>query len=288
MSASSQTTRNRGILAGLVCVHVVLHVIVLVLFLNRVMGPPGGPYDFILYPLFMLGPSQGALLAMWIVLGAGKFVWRILPTFVGTIVYLWLFGHADREWIPLMFGNLGSVFVFLCLSRIAGLSLLRATADSRRLGPTQFYIRDLLIWTTALAVVLSISRSLPVGWYRAVSAPMPNALTIFGCILFVSLTSIFSALGTRWLIARIAMTPLSVWLGAYLMVAAHVGFPSVAYFSLLLGLMAGWIVGSLLLIRLTGYRLTWKWRWSGAAANVPQEADQGGDASEVNVTPTTD
>jgi len=258
MTTFPSTNRTRAILTGLVAVHVGLHVVALSMIYNGVR--PGGPYDFIAFPFYMLGSSQGALVAIWAMLGRGKFLWRVLPTVLGAIVYLWLFQPADPDWIPLTFGELCVVGLLLAVARVAGLKIVKASTIPRAVGPTQFTIRDLLIWTTALAVVLSVLRCLPANWYLALSRPLPGAIVVFGCLTLVPLVALYCALGGRWLPVRLAAVPLAVYLGGYLLAAARIGPSSTGYFAMLLGLMAAWLLVSLWVVRLAGYRLAWRRR----------------------------
>jgi hypothetical protein len=254
----------------LVAVHVVLHVIALWVMMIPGSGPSGRLFDLVLFPLFTLGPSQGTLLALWAVLGGGRFVWRSVPTLLGTIVYLWYFKSANREWLDTTFGELGGWFAILLVGRLAGLQLAR-TADARH-DPRrrQFSIRDMLVWMVAVAVLLSALRCLPLN------ARMPR--TIFAGVLFTSLSlvggaSMFSLLGQGWLLARVLALPGAVAVGAVLLSrfpGAHSGW----HFAMLLALIGGWLAGSLLCVRRAGYRLTWQWRFSRKKRDVPGGPDR--------------
>jgi hypothetical protein len=259
----TSNTRTRRILAGLVAAHVVLHGVALAVMFTS-PGPPDGmwPYVVLVYALFMLGPSQGTLLALWLTFGRGKFLWRVVPAALGAVVYLWLFKNADPEWLASTFAHTCIWAVLLLVARLTGLELVRSStvgSDSRR---SQFYIRDMLAWMTALAVILSAMKCAPQDWLWPMT--IGEAISLFGGLGLVAGASIHSALGGGWLLARIMLPPLAVGVGAYVFATVRGTTFSVWYFALLLGLMAAWLVGSLLLVRLAGYRLAWRWRFSRA------------------------
>ena len=123
------------------------------------------PYEVLVDALFMIGPSQGTLLALWLALGGGKLLWRVVPTALGVVVYYWSWPQNVLDiWLVVVFGLFCFWGVVLLIARVTGLELERNNAfrsDSRR---SQFYIRDMLAWMTALAVVLSTMRCLPKIW----------------------------------------------------------------------------------------------------------------------------
>jgi hypothetical protein len=168
--------RTRWILAGLVVEHVVLNAIAV-----AVMMPPVHPgntlSDVFPYALFMLGPSQATLLAFWVMLGGGRFLWRVLPTVLGVVLYLWWFQRADSEWRMTIIGQVCIWGVLLLIARLAGLELVRSSTLPSASQPFQFSIWDMLMWTTALAIVLSVLRCLPTDWFP--SRPMPGFIVIF-------------------------------------------------------------------------------------------------------------
>jgi hypothetical protein len=237
----------------------VLYAIALAVMMSPI-HPDGESSDVFLYALFMLGPSQATLVALWAMMGGGKFVWRVLPTVLGVILCLWWFGKADREWREVTFGQFCVWGPLLLVARFTGLELVRSSVQRSALRPFQFYIRDMLMLTTAFAVILSALRCLPTDWFQP--RLMPGFMVVFGSLAFVAASSLLCSLGRRWPLVRILGVPLAIIVGAYLMVAAHIGNSSVWYFAMLLGLMAAWLVASLFLVRLAGYRLAWRWRFS--------------------------
>jgi hypothetical protein len=249
--------RASRLIAALVVTHVLLHVVALSVELRRPQLL-GEPRDLILYVLFMLGPSQGTLLALWAVLGGGKFLWRVLPTLLGAVAYLWCFESADGEWLGTTFVELGIWGAILMAGRLTGLELARPADSTGISRPFQFSIRDMLAWTTALAVLLSTLRCLPINWEHC---SLPSTVVIGLSLTLVGGASMFCTLGGGWRLARLLPVPSAVGVGAYVLAATLQNF-SAWYFALLLGLMSAWLVASLLCLRYAGYRLVWRWRFA--------------------------
>ncbi len=144
--------RTHWLIATLVLVHVALHI--MALFTIPPSFPRDDPSEFFFYARFMLGPSQATLLAFWAALGRGRFLWRVLPTVVGAIVYLRCITFPSPGFQTYTVGQLGVMGVLSLVARVVGVELVRGNdlpAASRRF---QFTIRDMLTWMTALAVIL--------------------------------------------------------------------------------------------------------------------------------------
>jgi hypothetical protein len=253
--------RARRIVVALVVVHIVLHAIAVSVML-RDWSPGGGLLslsDMTLYALFMLGPSQGTIVAVWVILGGGKFLWRLLAPALGAIIYVGCFSSSSinmRQWLITTIGVMAIWAAILLAARWMGLRLLRFSDSKVPSGPFQFYIRDMLAWTTGVAVVLSAWRCLPEDAFGFLHQEMPGV--VFISLTLVAAISTFSALARRWLVARIVLLPVIVGVAAHLLTdKISGGFPW-WYFPLLLGLMAFWVVGSFLVLRMAGYRLTWR------------------------------
>jgi hypothetical protein len=227
------------------------------MILSGVRPQPTFPLsDIPRYALFMLGPSQGTLVALWAVLGGGKFYWRVLSVVLGTLLYLRCFWSVDKEWLIITFVEMYFCGAILLMFRWAGLRLMRYSDSRMASGPFQFYIRDLFAWTTALAVVLSAWRCLPADAFRFLQPSIPVA--IFLSLALISGVSLFSALWRRWVVARTLLLPIVVIPAAmWINVAIGERLPW-WYFPLLLGMMVAWITGSLLILRFAGYRLAWR------------------------------
>jgi hypothetical protein len=261
------TTRARWLIAGLVVAHVVLHAVALAvvpIHLPRIWFPYMVALVANRTPL-MLGPSQGALLAVWVVFGGGRLAWRVLLTALGVFVYLRFFGGADPDWLIGTIGELGVCTAVLLVARLTGWTLVKSSDLTASQHPFQFYIRDILVWTTVLAMFLSVWRCQLIdttGIWRATTGfcHLPINPPIDGAILagltIVAIASIVVALGTRWLPARILFLLLAIGIGARLIARTFGDPPPLTLeYATSLALMAVWLVSSLLVPRAAGYRL---------------------------------
>ena len=255
---------KRFLIPSLVIVHLLLHALaVWPVMQDRLFV--GGWTDYFLYPLFMLGPSQGALLAVWIALGRRGTPWRVALAAIGTVAYLVCFHHADDEWLAMMIGEMAFMVALLLCARLTGLELTRSEQQPSVRPRFQFFIRDMLAWTTALAVVLSAGQVVVLyEWYPAYfHYAVGESLVVVGILSFVALVSLWAALGQRWFVVRVILPPAAVGAGAAIPASL---FPHSIWFSaMMLGLMAVWITGSLLVVRWAGYGLSWQWRFSREA-----------------------
>ena len=251
---------KRFLIPGLVVVHLLLHALSLWLPMGRWFKYSSWPL-FLLFTGFMLGPSQGALLATWIALGRRGTLWRVVLAAIGTVVYLGCFHRADDEWLALTTGEMAFMVALLLGARLTGLELTRFAQESAVRPRGQFFIRDVLAWTTALAVVLSAARFLILqGWYFNRYPKAVEFFAVFGSFAFIAVASLWAALGQRWLIVRLALPLAAVGAGAALLAAPSMGLSW--EFTMILSPMAAWMVGSLLVVRWAGYRLSWHWRFS--------------------------
>ena len=83
----------------------------------------------------------------------------------------------------------------LLVARMIGLELVRNTALTAVRRRSQFYIRDMLAWMTALAVSLSVMRSVPHDWIWLLS--IRDFIAAFGGLGLVAGASILNVLGRR-------------------------------------------------------------------------------------------
>ncbi|MGO8690866.1 MAG: hypothetical protein ACLQLG_14685 [Thermoguttaceae bacterium] len=227
--------------------------------------------------------SQSALVAFWAAFGGGRTLWRSLAVVLAVIAALWLIGKPGFElnwgilsdlrcYTPIVL--LGPVWALLLIARLLGLGLVSTPDAPRTLQPLQFSIADMLLWTTVVAVVSGLLRWLALDW-SVISREMVGWDAWRGFFFWgmVAMAAMFLALGRGHAILRILLLLLS--LGAYL------GMLEIIYGSgwdwgcfaglfgedpIPIGPMAGWLVGSLWLIRLAGYRLAWQWRFGRRTA----------------------
>lgn len=266
---SPATPRARRLVAGLIVVHVVLHALALLVC----KGPPAGNDLFYVafVALFVAGPGQGALLAIWTVFGNGRFLWRTLSVAVGALLYVWLVGLAERvdeEFVLCTIGELGFFAVLLCVARLTGLKLLRFSDVVKAPGPSQFYIRDMLAWMTALAVLMSAWRCLPSDAIQFRGRGMPAGVPVG--LAIVAGATMFSMLGRGWVVVRIVSLPLAIGIAAVWLAWSVGELGRIGFNAILLGVMALWLIASLLVLRLAGYRLAWRPELALRELAVPQ------------------
>ena len=207
-------------------------------------------------PLFLLGPTQGALLAIWTALGRAKLIWRVLPMALGVILYVRFIGNVDGEFVICTIGELVVCTAVLFVARLTGLQMVKSSDLAVASHPFQFYIRDILVWTTALAVFLSVWKCLPPDAIEFRHRSIPGA--VLTSLTLVAGVSIFSSLGRGWIVARIFSLPLGIGVTAALIAWTIPGASSTWYIAMMLGVMALWLVASLLVVRFAGYRLAWR------------------------------
>jgi len=126
------------------------------------------------HPMALLAPAllsvQLALVAMWAVFGTTRWSIRwpataaLLMLGVGVCVAPHAYGARKIAWLV---ASQAVVFLAGCLVlywrgnqiRIAGSGDVRRTAPFVEMGKAQFFMRDLLVWTTLAALILSLARA---------------------------------------------------------------------------------------------------------------------------------
>jgi hypothetical protein len=260
-----EENRAKWLIVGLVATHVLLNAVAFAIV-------PGTPLDdarplryVVLIALFTVGPSQGVLLAVWFAMGGGKFIWRAFATVAGTIVYAGFYLLAKpstrpaEEWLVFSLSTMVIAIVMLLFSRLVRLRLVRfGQPTPLRSGPFQFYIRDMFLWTTAVALVLGAWQCLPPRALGFLDPWVP--LVAVAVFLLVGGVSMFCALGRGWFAVRVSLVPIVAISSAELLNRTCPG-RSMIYFMAIIGLMMFWLVSSLLVLRCAGYRLAWRsWR----------------------------
>ena len=203
--------------------------------------------------------SQVSLLTIWAVLGSTTSWLRWLGLISGIGVWVALLTPGAEPGMPRMLCFLlsGQAMVLIGVLSIAHLTGIRlvtiSNADLPRQGavrrfPRQFSLRQILGWTTTLAVVLGL---LKLGAQHGLLPP-PSAywgpFFLIPCICqAVGATAALGVtLGPRWplmllLAIGLLATPVVILIGTL--------------FLLFIVLQAAWLVGSLLVVRMAGYRL---------------------------------
>jgi len=220
------------------------------------------------FPLLMLAPSQGALLGFWIAIGGKRTSWRVPLAFLSMVAYLGcvakLGSKNDDFYIPFVLLAFCVSSVLLPL-RFLGLRIVRGGfADRQR---PQFSLMNALVWMTTFAVLFGAIqwRSFPL--HRVAVGLGVAFLAVMGICTAVSVASLWSALGSKWMTARILVLFVTVAAVPCIMTTTVGSVQPLIYYGLLLAIEAAWIVSSLLVVRLAGYRLMWHWRLGRLADN---------------------
>jgi hypothetical protein len=223
--------------------------------------------------LFALGFAQVGLVAVWTGFGGKSLPWRILALVL--IVGLWSrllawfiaerdhVSTATTNWICALLAQTAVILVPLWAVRFRGVRLIRAEAANPSAaiancrGPLQFSLRYLLSWITVLAVVLGLAQytvefeelaeALIHGWRELGVFSLGHG----GLVL----AGFWAVLGTKRLGVRCLV---AVATTAATIAVNHLwtGIEELWLYSGLCVLQLLWVVGSLWVFRVAGYRMT--------------------------------
>lgn len=160
--------------------------------------------------------GQLGMIIVWGVLGSGHIIWRI-PAILVVLTQFWAFFHllirlkqgppgsAYLDWGSLLTIQAVLLAVLCGSLRLRGYSLLKVEAETKGAAadktkvPLQFGIRDVMIWTTSLAVLLAIAKAadfLTMNFLRNLYAPdILLSFTIGIITAVVLIVALWSALG---------------------------------------------------------------------------------------------
>lgn len=263
--------RRRWILIGLVVGLVVAAEVVVSLM---------DGFNFVSHDLWHVGYigmllSHGSLLGFWAALGGKATPWRLVTAVVAMAALMWVChetehyydaGNADWDFLTLL--QVCLVSLVLWVARLLGVELSdtlateAAEATDQERPWMQFSIRSLLAWTAATALLLGTIPWLlkePFGEYNLLPWPSIEFVVIIGPSLIIGTIAVWVALGTRWKIGRyvaIIATPAACSIVTWLIIRND----EITEFSVFFCTQFAWILILLLLIRLAGYRLTWRRR----------------------------
>ncbi len=271
---------KRWIYIGLVVAFVVLGELIMVFLIEHVYA------TWLEMCLFTMSLSHGVLLAIWAALGGRPTLWRLVAVVAALVALMWLCRHPDVQEI-LFILLLQSLFMatLLTLGRFFGVELTGEPAadcapatdgaglDSLPAEETerpwmQFSLWAVMSWTTAIAALLASFHYLPEDLVRRVSGDARGwviaAILLFSVAL-IGFGAMWITLGTRWTLMRYVVLGAAGAgaIGVLLLLNAFLapGYgPNVWELLLFCGSAMFWLVGSLALIRLAGYRLIWRRR----------------------------
>ncbi len=200
--------------------------------------------------------GQLGIITVWGVLGKVRWIWRLPCLFVVLMTYrnFYLMLTTVNS-MKIYYGNWSDIAmvqsvllsVLAGMLRLSGYSLTRAdmeqsspTANARFHSARQFGIRDVLIWTASLAVLLGVARAgkfLNVEFIkRFYGAEMLLVFTIAVCSSAIMVVAIWASLGEG-----------SVWLrsGVLVILSTSIGV-SVGVYCAIVGRRTGrWLVNSI-------------------------------------------
>jgi hypothetical protein len=236
--------------------------------------PTDGAVTWLNVALVALLPGQGTLLGIWAALGGKATPWRLVAAVVGVAGCVRLMQAIDPQnqtgtWIFIAFAQMVPVATLLMVAHFLGTEL---TVPSAFHPPqpgephprwAQFSLRSLFSWTTAMALLLGSLHCLlgeSLRWMFRDPEFISDLAAILCSGTLIGLGAIWLALGTRWPPARHAVL-LVTTLSAIGVLCLRPGLSEEVEFVLVhCSAQVSWVIGSLLLVRLAGYRLVWRRR----------------------------
>jgi len=232
-------------------------------------SPPSWPHPAVLV-LFALSMSQVSLAAIWTGFAGRWFYGRVTGLMLITVMWsryvAWIVAPSQIDDYACLYGSLMlaqtiAVLVSLTVARLSGARLVRADRvdmaddDSSGLSRFQFSLREMLSWTTMLAVVLGALRYtvdhdlFPAylgDWRQLAVLSLANAVP--------ALLAVWAALGTGRTTTRAIALALATAaaIGAGSMLAEVV---SLRAYAVLCILQVVFGLGSLCVFRMVGYRV---------------------------------
>jgi hypothetical protein len=231
--------------------------------------------------------GQLGIITVWSILGTGRWIWRLPCLFVVLVTYrnfYLLLTSVNSE--GTYYGNFSDIAVvqsallsvLVGMLRLSGYSLRRTeleqsspTTNARFRSSRQFGIRDVLIWTAALAVLLGIARAGNLlneeFMKRFYGAEMLFVFTVAVCTSAIMIVAIWAALGegSVWLrsgMLVVLSTSIGVPVGAYCAIVGRQGGRRFNIWMYAEYWWIGWMVltglllsASLLIFRTQGFRL---------------------------------
>jgi hypothetical protein len=180
--------------------------------------------------------GQLGVVIVWGILGSGHIAWRI-PALLVLLQSYWNFHsllvQINREppgryivgWDGLLTTQGVLLSLLIGILRLRGYSLVQLSPEDRTTGqrggakgPIQFGIRDVLIWTTSLAVLLAIAKGGDLLTLRFLKQFYnPGLLLLFTtgiCTALILIVALWAALGQGSIVARFSvLSVLSLGIG---------------------------------------------------------------------------
>lgn len=227
-------------------------------------GPPPMDRPTLLVMVFLaLLCSQTGLLAIWIRSGRTPFLWRALAGILWAVLaggMMERFAFPDADVINLCWFYSVQLMVIWGLLGLTRCRLARTadplTIERKRELPSQFSVRNLLVWITALAIILGVLRSLVL---LGIEFTEPKSDLIAICIIgtifaLPTLSALWAINGRRYPTLRGIQFFIVFGIVGFLILSAP-DQETIYYISLMFTLELLFLAGSLMVFRLEGYRL---------------------------------
>jgi len=174
----------------------------------------------------------------------------------------------DRElgiWVALLVVQTLPSVAALLLARLCGLELYRpGSRGVETIGSVlQFSLTRVISWMTAIGISLGVFLILP-KWHHLLGEMELRLCLPCG---IVAAASFWLVLGRAQLELRLVGAVVSIAIGTFVLGTFWVEFIGIAF---ALTVLVAWLSGSLAPVRLTGYRLTWRWKDCNTEGNGAQ------------------
>lgn len=242
-------------ISAMAAVHLLLLVLLLLFW-----KPREGPL-WIDYSCFAFLFSQGYLLGLWAALGGRPTPWRAISLVIVAATWGWFVHYQKGDYslaisfaTIVLLGQTFQVMGILLLARFMGLRLDKGEyGNENPIRHLQFSIGQALSWMTALAVFMGATHYLDCLNILFIDSDVSLPVSFFA----MGLAATWLMCGSRWIVLRCFTPLLLIGLGtAWIIPVEHIAWWEGVT---LLGCEAVMTAASLVVVRLTGYRLVWHW-----------------------------
>ena len=227
----------------------------------------GGGDELLTFLLMSLATAQGSLLGIWVALGGPPTPWRLIGAVVTLVGLMWVLyaafpGSGVEVWAYFMLAQSLATSLPLLALRFRGLAVALPDPDDSapQMQKLQFSLRSLLEWTTALAVLLGTLQMTTEEFQKPFTSW--QGLAEIGALLcadaLLALAALWMALGARSPGARMLMLGLVLVGSAFAIASTLDDSLLLTWIPLFVLLSTLWLIASLWVFRVLGYRLIWR------------------------------
>lgn len=170
---------------------------------------------------YSLVSTQLSFLTLWVILGPWSWQWRLpmvlaggagIFLFSGSFVYAYWYGNSRTPtWTVLLIISAAVVIILCLVLRRRGFLLQNTRRQVSTNGPSsemqthQFGLKHLLLWATALALLLVVLRSVTLPFFGRIGWMSVFSLALLSiCVAAVNLIAIWAVLGHGPMFPRLA------------------------------------------------------------------------------------